>query len=293
MCNCQETGKQASCATVTGNRLCASLGPALLRPTGRDRFTELWKLGFPFLHLAGTIFWRWFSLSLQAGRKVICKLRVTCHCGRRQEGWLMLPDRIPRSWVASPGAEVFTVGKKGQEERGNWVAGCSIGAAAQQVIAPLSFSVLHHFSCIPPLLRQHHCSCAGISQSRSCWKGNQPQNKCWDARPWWLMAVHQQRESRWSGWLEDRWHHPNPQVTESSVKPTYLETGSLKCALGRAGESDSLCSQWHGGKRWSRPLPSPTWADPVYERKMLEKMYTRMHTHTSHLPLKLNWTPKT
>lgn len=81
MCNFQETGKQASCSTVTGNRLCTSLGPALLRPTGRDCFTELWKLGFPFLHRAGTVFWRWFSLSLQAGRKVICKLRVTCHRG--------------------------------------------------------------------------------------------------------------------------------------------------------------------------------------------------------------------
>lgn len=58
---------------ATGNRPCACLGPA-----GRDHLTELWKLVFPFLYLAGIVFQRWFSLSLLSGRKISLQINRYC-----------------------------------------------------------------------------------------------------------------------------------------------------------------------------------------------------------------------
>lgn len=160
--------------TVTGNKLCVCLRPALPRPAGRDHLAKLWKLGFLFLHLAGTVFWRWSSLSLLAGRKVVCKLRVTysvltpvleitCAAvvGDRKE-WLTLPNSTSRCQVASPGVEVSTTGKKGREERGtDWCPSRRVQFRSCcndlfRSLLPFLFSVPQHSPHTPPL---HLCSC--------------------------------------------------------------------------------------------------------------------------------------
>ena len=63
---------------ATGNRPCECLGSVLPRPAGRDHLTEIWKLVFPFLYLAGIVFWRCFSLSLLSGREISLQINRYC-----------------------------------------------------------------------------------------------------------------------------------------------------------------------------------------------------------------------
>jgi len=114
--------REAGCVCVPGTRF--------PRPASSNRLTELLKLGFLCLYLAETTFWRWSSLSPLAGRKVVCRLRVTCSVlspvlevtcvavVRDGKGWVMLPDSTPRSRAASPGAEVSTAVKKAMRTGG-------------------------------------------------------------------------------------------------------------------------------------------------------------------------------
>lgn len=142
------------------------------RPPSRDHLTDLRKLGFLFLYLAKTIFWRWSSLFPLAGRKIACKFRGTCSgvtpvlavtgatMVRDRKGWLTLPDSTSRCRVASPGAEVSTTGKKGHEDRGiGWRLSGRMqfrSCRPKRSSLPFLFSV---FQRSPPAPTLHRCSC--------------------------------------------------------------------------------------------------------------------------------------
>lgn len=123
MCTFRRLENKPRTPTVTSNWLCVCLGPALPRPASSNHLAELWKLVFP-PSLPGWDCLQEVVISFPvAGRKVVCStftaVREVTHAPMvgRWEGWLTLPDSTSKCWVASPGVEVSTMGKKGHEER--------------------------------------------------------------------------------------------------------------------------------------------------------------------------------
>lgn len=232
--------------------------------------------------------------------------------GERQEGWLMFPDRIPRSWVASPGAEVFIVEKKGQEERGNRAAGCSrVAAAHTGHRSPFSlvFSTISHAfllcsaSITAPVLGSAKAGAAGRETSPATSVGTLVHDGSWQFTS---------RESRGGvgGW---RTGGTTPAFSRQKVvlSPHVSRQGEWRMCFGARGgkwelvppvaqgEAMAVCSSLsHAGR------------SSVKEKNVGKHAHTHTHTHTSRpiftvqalssvkarhvdLPLKLNWTPKT
>lgn len=168
---------------------------------------------FPFLYLAGIVFWRWFSLSLLPGREVVCKLITAPFsplCWRSPavgegKGWLTLPAGTPMAWVASPGGEVSSAGRKGCGESGTESQDTVLEQLPKQTITYL-------FTQCPPMFPALSSSpvlesvllCAEISPSKGCQKENQPNKGVGALSHDTMMPVQPQREQRWNKWLEDR-----------------------------------------------------------------------------------------
>lgn len=150
MCTFRRLENKPRTPTVTGNRLCVCLGPALPRPASSNHLAELWKLVFP-TSLPGWDCLQEVVLSFPvAGRKVVCKLShlLHIHCcagghpcprggtvgGMGDAPWQHLQVLGSLTWSRSlhRGEE----GPWGEEDQ--LVAECSLGAAAKgDICAPV------------------------------------------------------------------------------------------------------------------------------------------------------------
>lgn len=258
--------------------LCVCLEPAVPRPASRDHLADLRKLGFLSLYLAKTIFWRWSSLFLLAGRKIACKFRGTCSgvtpvlavtgatVVRDRKGWLTLPDSTSRCRVASPGAEVSTTGKKGHEDRGiGWRLSGRMqfrSCRPNRSSLPFLFSVFQRSLSAPTL---HRCSCVLGSAGAGAAGGKiSPPTEALGPSS---MAALNSFNSQRSGGGAGGWRMGGPPQPSASKKAALklhvLRQGEGKLCIGVRGREPQAVHPAAWGKQGPCPLPSPEQADPA------------------------------